>query len=164
MQTKKKQKPKKSQRPSLSYNKLPTKVTREEFNTFIKPHLSLRTRGPKPRISYWKIFNYVLYVLHTGIQWENLPVRGMHWSGIYKRHNRWSKDGSYEKIFDGSLAFLMKEDKIDLSALHGDGSNVVAKKGEKKLATPATSTREAKSPLISKTIPAMSLFRASRPR
>ena len=150
----------KSQRPSsLAYNKLPTKVTRKEFNTFIKPHLCLRTRGPRPKISYFKIFNHSLYVLHTGIQWENLPVQEVHWTTVYKRHNRWSKDGSYERIFDGSLAWLFGEEKLDLSSLHGDGSNVVAKKGEKESATRDTNIREAKNPLTLKTIPATFSFR-----
>ena len=155
----------KSQRPSsLAYNKLPTKVTRKEFNTFIKPHLCLRTRGPRPKISYFKIFNHSLYVLHTGIQWENLPVQEVHWTTVYKRHNRWSKDGSYERIFDGSLAWLFGEEKLDLSSLHGDGSNVVAKKGEKESATRDTNIREAKNPLTLKTIPATFSFLASRLR
>ena len=151
------QKPlKKSQRPPSEYNTLPTKVTRKEFNRFIKPRLSFGTRGPQPKISYWKIFNHILYVLHTGIQWENLPVREVHWSTIYKRHNRWSKDGSYEKIFNGSLAWLAERKTLDLSVLHGDGSNVVAKKGAKASATPATNTSGVKNLLISKTIPGMS--------
>lgn len=121
---------KQSQRPPPpSYNTLPTKVTRREFNRFIKPHLSMGTRGRKPTLSYFRIFNHILFVLHTGIQWENLPVKGVHWSNVYKHHNRWSKDGSYEGLFGGSLRYLADEDKLDLSALHGDGSNVVAKKG-----------------------------------
>ena len=120
----------KSQRASTEYNTLPTKVTRKEFNQFIKPHLSM-SKTQKPNLSYFKIFNYILYVLHTGIQWENLPVRGCHFTNIYRHHNRWSKDGSFEKIFDGSLLFLSKEGKLNLSVLHGDGSNVVAKKGVK---------------------------------
>lgn len=121
-----------SQRASKVYNNLPTKVTRKEFNQFIKPHLSVGKRGQRPAISYFKIFNHILYVLHTGIQWENLPVREVHWTNVYKHHNRWSKDGSYEKIFNRSLDYLKQKKKLDVSALHGDGSNVVAKKGVKK--------------------------------
>lgn len=128
--TKKKKIIKKSQRANQAYNTLPTQVTRKEFNQYIKPHLSMSTRE-KPNLSYWKIFNHILFVLHTGIQWSNLPVRGCHWTNIYRHHNRWSKDGSYEKMFDQSLRFLVQEKKLDLSVLHGDGSNIVAKKGVK---------------------------------
>jgi len=123
---------KKSQRASTGYHTLPIKVTREEFNKHIKKHLTMSKRGMKPTVSYFAIFNYILYVLHTGIPWYTLPVKKVHWTNIYKYHNRWSKDGSYKKIFDASLDWLQKEQKLDLSVLHGDGSNVVAKKGAKK--------------------------------
>ena len=115
----------------LSYNHLPTKVSRKEFNQYIASHLSRRKRGPKPKISYYKIFNYILYVLHTGIQWRQLKTykHELHWSKIYKYHNRWSKDGSYKNLFLSSVVELNDKGKLDLSILHGDGSNTVAKKG-----------------------------------
>jgi hypothetical protein len=153
---------KKSQRASNVYNKLPTKVTRKEFTRYIKPHLKVGARGQAPTLSYYRIFNHILYVLHTGIQWENLPERDVHWTNVYKHHNRWSKDGSYERIFNGSLALLDEQGILDFSALHGDGSNVVAKKGAPASATRATNTSEARNPLISKTIRGMSSSRASR--
>ena len=120
-----------SQRANTVYNTLPIKVTREEFNKHINPYLTKSKRG-KPTLSYFKIFNYILYVLHTGIPWYTLPVTEVDWTNIYKHHNRWSKNGRYEKIFEKSLEWLVKENKLDLKALHGDGSNVVAKKGANK--------------------------------
>jgi len=159
------QKKQKSQRPPREgYNTLPTKVTRKEFNRFIAPHLSQRTRGQKGRLSYYQIFNHILYVLHTGIQWENLPVRGVHWSNVYKHHNRWSKDGSYERLFGGSLDHLAKNGTLDFVSLHGAGSNVVAKKGVNGSATRGTSINAVKKPLLSMTIPALCSLRALRPR
>lgn len=116
------------------YNKLPTKVSQKEFNKFVKPRLSRGRRGPKTKISFYKIFNYILYVLHTGMQWEELrPMRNeISWQAVYSHHNRWSKDGSYQNLFNFSVDHLNKENKLDLSILHGDGSNVVAKKGARK--------------------------------
>lgn len=160
MRTKKQSGLKKSQRPKPVYNKLPTRVTRKAFNVHIKPHLSVGARGPDTKLSSYKLFNYILYVLHTGIQWEQLPCRGISWQAVYYHHSRWSKDGSYGQIFNGSLDFLDEQDHLDLSALHGDGSNVVAKKGVRASAIQATNTSEARNPLISKTISAMSLCRA----
>jgi len=151
MRTKRREAQKKSQRSATGYNTLPTHVTREEFNKFLKPHLSKSLRQ-KPRLSYFAIFNHILYVLHTGIQWENLPEKRVHWSNVYKHFNRWSKDGNLKKIFEHSLVYLAQEKKINLSALHGDGSNVVAKKGELVSATRGTSIRGVKKALISKTI------------
>lgn len=116
------------------YNKLPIKVSQKEFNKFVKSRLSRGRRGPKTKISFYKIFNYILYVLHTGVQWEELkPLRNeISWQAIYHYHNRWSKDGSYESLFISSVDRLNKENKLDLSILHGDGSNVVTKKGVRK--------------------------------
>lgn len=138
----KKQKSKTKSRETC-YNKLPIKLSQNEFNTYIKPYLSKGKRGPKTNISYYKIFNYILYVLHTGIQWDQLlTCRGeIHWSNVYRHHNRWSKDDSYQRIFENSVEVLDKFGKLDLSVLFGDGSNVVAKKGEQKSATPDTNTK-----------------------
>jgi transposase len=113
--------------------KLPTKVKRADFNKYIDPFLSSGKRGPETKISRCKIFNYILHVLHTGIQWDQLkPLRNeITWSGIYQHHNRWSKDGSYQNLFENSIIFLRDNNKLDLSILHGDGSNTIAKKGVK---------------------------------
>ena len=80
----------------LGYNKISTQVSRRDFNRHIDPLMKKRMKGPKPKLSFYKIFNYTLYVLHTGIQWSQLRTRRneLHWSNVYIRHNRWSKDGS----------------------------------------------------------------------
>ena len=115
----------------LNFNCLPKQVSLKDFNKHIKPFLSKRKKGPKPKISSYKTFNYILYVLHTGIQWERLRTRRneIHWSNVYKWHNRWSKDGSYKKLFEASVLHLLDTDQLDTSCLHGDGSNTIVKKG-----------------------------------
>ena len=130
----------------LAYNTLPTQVSRKKFNCYIRPHLSRGKRGPKTKISHYKIFNYVLYVLHTGIQWDQLKTRNneLHWSNVYRWHNRWSKDGSYKNLFLSSIMELDDQGKLDLSILHGDGSNTVAKKGVWVSDIQDTSTKKAK--------------------
>jgi len=117
--------------PQADFHHLPTKVGQKDFNKYILPHLTKGTRGPDTKISKYKIFNYILYVLHTGIQWDELkPYKNeIHWSNIYRWHNRWSKDGSYESLFLNSVLELFDTGKLDVSVLHGDGSNTVAKKG-----------------------------------
>lgn len=139
----KKQKSKTKSRTSC-YNKLPTKVSRKDFNQFIDPYLSRRKYGPKPKVSRFKIFNYILYVLHTGVQWNELKtLRGeISWQNVYHYHNLWNKDDSYKRLFESSVKFLDDRNELDLSILHGDGSNVVAKKGEKKLDTRDTNIRK----------------------
>lgn len=124
--------------------KLPVKVSEKDFNHYIKPYLRTPVKGIEQKISNYKIFNYILYVLHTGIQWRQLKIykNEIHWSNVYKRHNRWSKDGSYRRLFEQSVITLDALGKLDLTILHGDGSNVVAKKGEKKLDTLDTNIKK----------------------
>jgi len=126
------------------HGSLPVKMSRRNFNRYINPYLSRGKRGPKTKISRHKIFNYILYVLHTGMQWNELrPKRNeIHWSNVYRWHNKWSKDGSYQNLFESGVQQLFLANKLDLSVLHGDGSNTVAKKGASELATAATNIRK----------------------
>lgn len=124
--------------------KLPVQVTRKDFNRYILPYLSRCKRGPKGKLTRYQLFNYILYVLHTGIQWNRLPIKRkeIHWSNVYKWHAKWSKDGSYQNLFESSVKWLMTEKKLDISLLHGDGSNAVAKKGAQELDTLDTNTKK----------------------
>jgi len=140
------------------YNHIPTKVCRREFNRYLAPHLKKPTKGPKPKLSLYKLFNYILYVLHTGIQWDQLKTKRneLHWTNVYKWHNRWSKDGSYQALFEASVIHLKDTEQLDVSILHGDGSNMVVKKGALGSATRATNTKKATKSLPSLTIMASS--------
>jgi hypothetical protein len=84
------------------------------------------------------------------MQWDELrPSRKeISWQAVYYHHNKWSKDGSYRKLFEHSIFTLNTLRKLDVSILHGDGSNVIAKKGDKKLDTPGTSTRKARKSFV----------------
>ncbi|MBI5076963.1 transposase [Candidatus Falkowbacteria bacterium] len=115
------------------WQELPVKVRLATFNKFVEPYLSRVKHGPKSKISRCKIFNYILYVLHTGSQWNQLKTyrNEIHWTNVYKWHNRWSKDGSYQNLFENSVSLLNRENNLDLTIIHGDGSNTVAKKGGK---------------------------------
>ena len=127
------------------YTKIPIHVGLKSFRKYIAPHLSKGKRGPKPKVSRYRIFNCVLQVLRTGMQWDALRVgrNELHYSNVYKWHLRWSKDGSYEKLFRSSVIHLKETDQLDLSVLHGDGSNTIAKKGAKGSATVVTNTKQA---------------------
>src|SRR5215472_1249358 len=69
---------------------------------------------------------------------------------------RWADDGSLWQAFVASVRHLAAAKQLDLSVLHGDGTNTVAKKGAMVLATRATNIRRATRSLPSSTIMAMS--------
>jgi hypothetical protein len=39
---------------------IPTQLGRVQFEQFVLPHLSVGSRGPAPKLSLFKIFNYIL--------------------------------------------------------------------------------------------------------
>ena len=53
----------------------------------------------------------------------------IHYTTVYKVFARWSDDGSLEHAFIASVGHLSDHHQLDLSVLHGDGTNTVAKKG-----------------------------------
>ena len=95
------------------------------------------------------------------MQWKELTIdkdpQGqpeIHYTGIFKVYARWARDGSIDKVFEASVKRLEQHDKLDLSVLHGDGSNTVAKKGALALATAATNIKKARrqSPSVTTTV------------
>ena len=63
----------------------------EEFEAFLLPHLSMPKRGPKCKLGYYRVFNLILRVLYTGMQWKCLPVPkdangtpAIHYTTVYK--------------------------------------------------------------------------------
>jgi transposase len=115
---------------------IPVQLSEAEFNEFILPHLSMPRRGPRCKLGYHRLFNLILWVLYTGMQWKCLPVpkdqRGnpeIHYTTVYKAFAKWADDGSIENAFIASVGHLAHHHRLDLSVLHGDGTNTVAKKG-----------------------------------
>jgi hypothetical protein len=53
---------------------IPTSVTEEQFEQHIHPCLSTAKRGYVCKIALYKVFNYILYRLHSGCQWKQLPI------------------------------------------------------------------------------------------
>jgi transposase len=129
---------------------IPVQLSESEFTAFIFPHLSMPKRGPKCKLGYHRVFNFILWVLYTGMQWKCLPIPKdthgkpeIHYSNVYRAFAKWADDGSLEQAFIASVRHLAAEKHLDLSILHGDGTNTVAKKGAMGLATRGTNTRRA---------------------
>lgn len=115
---------------------IPTKLTRLQFEQHIDPCLSKARRGYGSKIPLYKSFNYVLYKLSTGCQWQELPIDKdedgtpeMSWQVPRSHFYRWSKDGSFQRLFDAGILLIKYE--VNLSVLNLDGSQTVANKGAK---------------------------------
>ena len=138
---------------------IPVQLSEPEFTAFILPHLSMPKRGPKCKRGYHRVFNLILWVLYTGMQWKCLPIPTdthgkaiIHYTTVYKVFAKWADDGSLWQAFVASVRHLAAEQYLDTSVLHGDGTNTAAKKGAMASGTRATNTRRARRSLPSPTI------------
>jgi len=120
---------------------IPTKLTEEDFECHIRPCLSTAKRGFVSRIALFKIFNYILYRLHTGCQWHQLPIAPdpadpekseISYHAVYYHFRKWSADGSLETVWQ--LSILSVQEALNLSELNLDGSHTIAKKGGESVA------------------------------
>jgi transposase len=127
---------------------IPVQLSESEFTAFILPHLSMPKRGPKCKLSYYRVFNLILWMLYTGMQWKCLPIPhdtqgkpAIHYTTVYKVFAKWADDGSLWQAFVASVRHLAAEQQLDLNVLHGDGTNTVAKKGAMALGSQGINTR-----------------------
>jgi transposase len=117
-------------------NSIPTQLTEKQFKAFILPHLPVATRGPTSNIPKFKIFNYILKIIYTGMQWKELPIEKnadgkpeIHYTRVFRIYQHWVQFGSLLTIFEASVMNLYNNELLDLSILHGDGTTTAAKKG-----------------------------------
>jgi len=115
---------------------IPTSLTEKAFNQHVRPYISVAKRGYECSIPLYKVFNYILYKLHTGCQWKMLPIESfleaprkkeISYHAIYYHYRKWSKDGSLEKVWQSSIEKI--KDDLNLSEINLDGTHIIAKKG-----------------------------------
>jgi transposase len=55
----------------------------------------------------------VLYRARTGLPWRDLPERFGPWITVYKRHRRWSADGTWQMLLTAIQAEQDAEGRVD---------------------------------------------------
>jgi hypothetical protein len=71
--------------PKPATTPIPVQLSAPEFEAFILPHLSMPKRGPKCKLGYYRVFNLILWVLYTGMQWKCLPRKAKKLAPLYSR-------------------------------------------------------------------------------
>ena len=70
-----------------------------------------RTAGDNRRF-----INGVLWIARSGAAWRDLPERYGNWNSVFRRFNRWSQKGVWQKVFeelqDPDLEWLMIDSTI----------------------------------------------------
>lgn len=87
---------------------IPTSVTEQQFEDHIRPCLSTAKRGYECKIALYKVFNYILYRLHTGCQWERLPIAA-------------APSGSEKKKSVGRRSTIIGKNGAPMAAWNGSG-------------------------------------------
>lgn len=106
----------------------------------IKEHLpppQKKPKGGRPPAEGRRCFEGILWILWTGAQWSELPRRYGPKSTVHDRLQRWTRDGSLEKLWRAFLAQLQDQEQIRWDECFVDGTFVPAKKGGLKSATPS---------------------------
>jgi transposase len=111
-------------------------LTREHLGLIAK-YLPTPRKPPKDTLNF---LNAVLYTVENGSKWRSLPKEFGKWHTVYVRFNRWCKNGTLKRIFEG----LKEEGAIDIDpdffcldsmtvCVHPDGTGALHASGEQSL-------------------------------
>ena len=89
------------------------------------------TMGGRPRVDDRSALNGILFVLQTGIGWQQVPIALGYGSGstCWRRLRDWQAAGVWDAVLELLLQDLAQRGRLDLANLLVDGSKVPAKKG-----------------------------------
>jgi transposase len=123
------------------------KLLPDELWAIIEPVLPAYTPSPeggRPPITHRQALTGILFVLKTGLPWEDLPAELNCGSGMscWRRLRDWQADGTWGKIHAALLERLAGAGKLDWSKCAVDSSSVRAVFGGRTPApTPPTAAR-----------------------
>ena len=102
----------------------------ELISPLIPPQLPPRGPGGRPRIDDRAALEGILFVLHTGCRWRDLPGELGCGSGhtAWRRLRDWQEAGVWEKLHQRVLQELSEEQILDWSRASIDSVSVRAKR------------------------------------
>jgi transposase len=88
---------------------------------------STRTgKAGRPPHDHRPIVNGILWVLHTGAPWRDLPDRYGPWQTVFTRFNGWRRDGTWVRVVTSLLDELDDNGRIDHDLWCIDGTVIRA--------------------------------------
>lgn len=108
-------------------------IVSDELWEQVEPLLPVRPAsrtGPKP-LDDRRVLQGILFVLYTGIGWEDLPQELGFGSGMtcWRRLRDWQAGGVFDRLHEVLLAQLHAAGQIDWSRACADASHIRAKRG-----------------------------------
>ena len=105
---------------------------------FIQPLLLPSSSEGRPRADDRRTIDAILYVLKTGIPWNDLPEEYGDDVTAWRRLKEWEGKGVWKRVMDAMVAKGYSTGAVDMEALSIDSDTIPAKKGELLLALMAT--------------------------
>jgi transposase len=101
-------------------------LTDEQWQV-VEPILPKRTAktGRKPK-NPRQMLNGIVWVLHSGAPWRDVPERYGPWQTVYDYYWRWRNNGTFDRILSALQIRLDREGRIDWDLWCIDGSSVRA--------------------------------------
>ena len=95
------------------------------------PQAKLSSKGGRPRLDDELALNGIMFVLRTGIAWEDLPQESGFGSGMtcWRRLRDGQAAGVWHRLHRVLLDQLRGADRLDLSRASVDGSTVPSPRG-----------------------------------
>lgn len=91
-----------------------TTVFTDQQWDLIEPLLPANTGRPGPKFrNSRRIIEGIIYRYRTGIAWRDLPDEFGPWQTVWKRHRRYVRDGTWDKVFATLLAHADAVGDID---------------------------------------------------
>jgi len=111
----------------MAWRKL-TDAQWREVQAYLPPKPKKRGRG-KPPVSDRKCIEGILWIMWTGCPWSELPKRYGAYVTCWRRLKKWAEDGTWERIWHGTLDKLLQKGKLRMAETMIDASFAPAKKG-----------------------------------
>ena len=109
----------------------------QKLQPLIPPFIPSSKGGPRTRaVSDKAAFEGIIFVLRSGIPWEDLPQSMGYGSGMtcWRRLREWQAAGVWRQLHLEMLQHLREYDQIDWGRASIDGSSVPSPRGARKQA------------------------------
>jgi transposase len=94
----------------------------------LEPLLPPPQTGGRPYHDHRRILNGMLWILHTGAPWRDLPERYGPWRTVYSRFRRWSRVGLWDRVLAALQRELDAANQIEWTLWAIDSSSIRAHK------------------------------------
>ena len=93
------------------------------------PQPKVSSRGGRPRVAPRPCLEGILWILHSGARWQDLPERYPSVATCWRRHRAWTDSGVFLEAWKRLLGKLDRLKGVNWEEAIGDGSFSRAKRG-----------------------------------